>query len=91
MSDQNNTPEPYLMLTDPRIEEDRVMQDFLRSKPFVLREATLVPDMKGLTASRKLYKPPSVRQHIGQRESDAKSSLADKMSETTHNAGLKNK
>ena len=91
MSDQNDKPEPFVMLNDSRFEGDRVMQDFLRSKPFVLRTATLVPDMKGLLDSRKLYKPPSVRQHLSQRASDANSSLVDKMSETTYNMEKKNK
>jgi hypothetical protein len=91
MSDQNNEPSPLIALNDPRIEGDRVMQDFLRSKPFVLRTATLVPDMKGLLGSRKLYKPPSVRQHLSQRASDANSETANRMSEITHNMEKKNK
>ena len=91
MSDQNDKPEPFVMLNDSRFEGDRVMQDFLRSKPFVLRTATLVPDMKGLLDSRKLYKPPSVRQHLSQHASDANSETANRMSEVTHNMDKKNK
>lgn len=91
MSDQDNTPINDIMLNDLRFEGDRVMSDFNNSKPFVLRTATLVPDMKGLMASRKLYKPPSVRQHLSQRASDANSETANRMSEITHNADSKNK